>query len=284
MTLPNPKHYWRFDEGNTTQSTDSVGGAKITFEHSSFRPGRVGTALRIHPEDGAGRVETDLPDRAPPWTVSMWLKREADAESSALLSSEGFALKLEQWPNKHTLGLTRFTTADVVGVDLGSAYKAPIDEWVHLTYVGTATDTKVYANGELQTTFAQSINLPLKWIGSTHGYNERGAFLLDELKIFDQVLTSDQIRELAELPPPRKPTKVAFGKTVPGQGWKHYTTNSVTITVDTSSGKFSGIPVYTFTLAIPGLGSLWMLTGTAHIQNPTSTGFTIYVKDDTARA
>ena len=133
MAIPNPKHYWRFDEGNTTQSTDSVSGAAITFDHSSFRPGRAGTALRIHPSDGARVVITSLSDMPPPWTVSLWIQRETDAESSALLSSDEFALKLEQWPNKHTLGITRFAGSAHSGFDHSSDYRTLLGEWVHLT-------------------------------------------------------------------------------------------------------------------------------------------------------
>lgn len=210
MAIPDPRHYWRFDEGNTTQSTDSVSGAVISFDRASFRPGRAGTALRINPVDGAKVITTSLANRPPPWTVSMWLKREVDTESSALLSSDDFGLKLEQWRNRHTLGLTRFAGTNQSGFDHSSDYVVPLAQWVHLAYVGSATDTKVYVNGVLRTTFAQSISLPLRWIGSKQGYEEFGGFLLDELKIFDQALTSTQVQELAGQSAPTRPPTGPF--------------------------------------------------------------------------
>lgn len=172
----------------------------MTMDRPSFRAGKGSKVLRFHPEDGARVVTTPCLDKAPPWTAAMWIQREADTESATLLSSSSFALKLEQWPDRHTIGVTR-----VGQFDLSSDCEAPRGAWVHLIFVGTERDTRVYIDGQHQATFEQAISLPLRWIGSTLGERDFGAFLLDELQIFHEALNAAQILELYQRPPEDEP-------------------------------------------------------------------------------
>ncbi|GLW11941.1 hypothetical protein Misp01_70690 [Microtetraspora sp. NBRC 13810] len=70
--------------------------------------------------------------------------------------------------------------------------------------------------------------------------------------------------------------RVAAGSTTPGQGWVAYGANGIYIDVDTSSGRFSGTPVYTS--SVGGDGTQWGLVGTSAIYSPTATGFRVYVQ------
>ncbi len=200
MTLPTAKHHWNLDKDSGTNPVDAIGGAALRIERPDFRPGKDGqaeTCLRFAPGTDAQVVTTDLPDLAPPWTASMWIKREADTSSSALLSSERFALKLEQYQRPQKVGIT------VCGVrDLASEVEIPLGAWSHVVFVGTGLETKLYVDGAHVDTFSTDapFHLPLKWVGSMAGWTEFGAFCLDELKIFDKELTSEQVRELYNEP------------------------------------------------------------------------------------
>jgi len=199
MTLPTPKQYWTFDETSGTTATDSVSGAKITIDRESWRAGKFGNALRFNPKDGAKEVTANLPDLPPPWTVSLWVNWEEKAENgSTLLSGSKSALKLEQWDNGHVLGLTQYSYGQPgYGGDhtFGGA-SARLGEWVHLTFVGTAAETKLYIDGKPVTPPSKPIPLGLYYIGSSHGTEERASMLLDELKVFDEALTDSQVAEL----------------------------------------------------------------------------------------
>jgi len=191
MTLPSPKYYWNFNERSGATAMASVGDATIVTDRESFVPGRRGNGLRFNPKDGVRLATTTLPALPPPWTAAFWVKREADSEAASLFSSLEYAVKLEQWPNTHRLGLTEFGHADA-----SFNCTAPLGEWVHLALVGTGAGTRLYINGALQGSVARAINLGLKWLGSTGGYVEHASMILDEIKIFDEALTDAQVAEL----------------------------------------------------------------------------------------
>jgi hypothetical protein len=77
--------------------------------------------------------------------------------------------------------------------------------------------------------------------------------------------------------------RIASGATAPGAGWQQYG-NGVTITVDTSAGRFATTPNYVVSLGGPG-GNMWLTTGGASsVYEPTATSFKMYLKraDDVA--
>lgn len=199
MTLPAPKHHWSFDEGSGTTARDSAGGATIQLDRASWVPGRYGSAIRVNPRDGARSVMTRLAERPPPWTIAIWVKREADSESASLLSSPSHALRLEQCGNTHQVGLTKFSPPGKPGFDIAFPYTAPLHEWAHLVLVGTSTRATLYTNGVRQGSVDESIDLGIQWIGSTWGWHEVSSALIDEVKVFDQALTDAQVAELATM-------------------------------------------------------------------------------------
>lgn len=193
MALPNPKYYWKFDDIAGTTAIDSVSGAKMALDRAAFVAGKQGRALRFNPQDGVRMVTTTLPDLPAPWTVSFWVKREADTSGSTLFGSDKYAIKLEQWNGAHKLGFTAFGKFDT-----SFDYMTPIGEWVQVTMVGTATETRLSVNGKPQGTRQQSIALGLQWLGSSGQYVEFASMVLDEIQIFDKELTDAQVAELAD--------------------------------------------------------------------------------------
>jgi len=191
MTLPAPKYYWTFNETSGTTATDSVGGAKMAIDRESFVPGRWGNGLRFNPQSGARLATTTLPELPPPWTATFWVKREADSEAASLFSSLKYALKLEQWEDTHAVGISRFGVKDHQ-----LEYRAPVGQWVHLTFVGTSTETRLYADGRPEGRLPESIRPGLQWIGSTQGRDELASMILGDLVVFDEALTDDQVTEL----------------------------------------------------------------------------------------
>jgi hypothetical protein len=198
VTLPAPKIDWKLKDISGTTARDSVGGAALEFDRESFVPGRSGKALRFNPKDGARLVTTTFPEMPPPWTAALWVKREEDSESATLFSSTKFAFKLEQWPHTHALGFTLLGHSDE-----SFGITARVNEWVHVALVGTAAQTTLYVNGERKGTLATAVNLKMQWLGSTLGRSDFASMLLDEIKIFDRALTSDQVREVMGPTPQR---------------------------------------------------------------------------------
>ncbi|MXW42692.1 MAG: family 20 glycosylhydrolase, partial [Acidimicrobiia bacterium] len=150
------------------------------------------------------RVHFAHGDIAPPWTVSAWVKRTGSVNNATLLSSLDYRLHLQTGNTSRVGVFNRKETPR----EVPSSYTLPLNTWVYLTFVGSATDTKIYANGVLQDTLNVVVPLPRQAIGimrsgrydrdrpgqsgvSTTPVMFRGK--LDELKMWDQTLTADQI-------------------------------------------------------------------------------------------
>jgi hypothetical protein len=194
MTLPNAKYYWKFDEGSGRTAVDGIGGAIITMDRASWQASKHGTGVKFDPSgnDGVRVAQTTLTAGAPaPWTVGVWVMREGATESASLFSSNTSAIKLEQYANTRTIGVTKFGDNDY-----SIPVEAPVGKWVYLTFVGTASNTTVYVDGKLQGALPVSVDLGMSWIGSTKGYAEFAAMVIDDLEIFDSALTAAQVTEL----------------------------------------------------------------------------------------
>ncbi|MHC4397336.1 MAG: LamG-like jellyroll fold domain-containing protein [Planctomycetota bacterium] len=67
--------------------------------------------------------------------------------NAAILESSNYSLKLEQYNNTNKVGFTKYGVADYT-----FNYEAPIGSWVHLAFVATETEIKLYADGALMDT------------------------------------------------------------------------------------------------------------------------------------
>jgi hypothetical protein len=100
---------------------------------------------------------------APPWTAEFWVKRQNNTGKNAATLADAptvSSLRLEQSTGTWKVGYTKYTVADYV-----FNYRAPIGTWVHIVYVGSTTDTKLYINGSLKESSANSISCPMTTIG-----------------------------------------------------------------------------------------------------------------------
>jgi len=181
------QHY-RFDETSGVQVADSSGyGVNGTIIGPVAGTGKHGGGLTFN--GGSDRVFIGESDLDGEWTASMWVKREASGTTaSKLLDSAAASIRLEQINASGKVGITKYGIGDY-----SFNYTAPIGEWTHLTFVGTAADTKLYVNGVLTGTIGQHVPLPRKTIGASTR-SLKGT--IDELKLFDRALDAQAIRSL----------------------------------------------------------------------------------------
>lgn len=184
--------YWRFNEGSGATATDSWGNNNGTLNGPVWTGGKSDNALLF---DGINDyVSVGKADLATPWTAGMWVKREdSPAASSALLSSNNSALKLEQFNNTNKVGFTVFGVNDYL-----FNYTAPVGTWVHLTFVGTSAGTSLYVNGALQETNPAVMNCPMGNIGCGKNSADFLKGTLDEVKIYNRALSAGEIAALAQ--------------------------------------------------------------------------------------
>ncbi|WP_438025734.1 LamG domain-containing protein [Sorangium sp. So ce233] len=235
MTIPVPKHYWKLDMTSGTVAAEPYGGARIALDRASWVPGRQGQAIRFHPKNGARLATTNVRDLPAPWTIAAWVMREEDSEAATLVSSHNQMIRLEQWPSLHHVGLTH---AGVFDATFDRAI--PLHQWVHLALVGTAAGVTLYVNGKRQGEVGAPTVLGLRWLGSFGGWTDFASVIIDELTIFDQVLTDDQVNELAnqntKLPAPDTIFPLEGAWSCTWNGTKHWTfglkVSGHTLTID----------------------------------------------------
>lgn len=185
--------HWKLDETSGTTAVDSSGKSLhgtltggISFNTDSVS-GQDGKALKFDAD--TEYVSIGGSNVAPPWTVSVWVARNASPNASAILMHSGsYVIKLEQWPSTNKVGLTQY------GVDDYSFdYIAPLDTMVHLALVGTSTDTSLYANGSFVETIAVSIDAPMDSIGAS---SDALYGVVDDLRVYSEALSSADIKAL----------------------------------------------------------------------------------------
>jgi len=116
-----------------------------------------------------------------------WTPAPGRGDDGPLLNSTAAALKLDQFQTGR-VGITRYGLADH-----SFDYTAPLGEWVHLTFVATASGTALYVNGRPHSSIAAVIDLPMHSIGA----NRRMARAdLDELITYDEALSPPQVAAL----------------------------------------------------------------------------------------
>jgi hypothetical protein len=183
---------WWPAEGDATDLAGPYNGTLINSV--LFSSGKLGSAFHF---DGATtRINLGAPSVPPPWTACFWVNRQdTPMNSAALLGDANYSLKLEQYNGTHQVGISQFSVGDYT-----FGYVAPTGTWVHLTFVGTTTNTLLYTNGMLQGLLPLSFPLPRSYLGGDlvrdsvdvdHLLGD-----LDEIQLFNRALNDTEISSI----------------------------------------------------------------------------------------
>jgi Concanavalin A-like lectin/glucanases superfamily/Bacterial TSP3 repeat len=183
-------HHWRADR-HTADERGTLTGTLIGG--TAYAPGVAAGAFSFDGADDAIRFDgAPLP---PPWTLTMWVRREDGAgRSASLFNDTQTAIKLEQWPNTRKVGITHFGVADYE-----FDYQMPAGRWVHLALTASSAGTALYLDGNLTGTLPQTVNLPCAWLGGGAGDRLKGR--VDEVKIWNSALTPKEVRSEVSVAP-----------------------------------------------------------------------------------
>ena len=191
--------YWKFNEGTGSVISDSSGnGHTGNLNVPSWATGLFGPAFRMNGVDSYCAV--DLGRIVPSWSFSIWVCRTGDVPtySAVLLDttvSNGTSLRLEQASTGDDVGFSKLGTADY-----GFGYTVPLNRWTHLVFTSDGSNVRLYANGVLQSTVAQALDLYLEkiglWIYST--FSRSPLALVAEVQAYKRLLTAGEITSLAD--------------------------------------------------------------------------------------
>jgi hypothetical protein len=123
----------------------------------------------------------------------MWIYRQNSTASDArIMDSAAYSLRLEQYNGLSNMGVTAYGSADTP-----FGFVAPIGQWIHVTFAGEADGTSLLVNGVLSQKVSTVVSCPRYYLGSI-GFNAMVG-TLDDVRVFDRVLTLDEIASLAGL-------------------------------------------------------------------------------------
>ncbi len=234
---PGPVAYWKLDETGGTIAYDSAasssgsGGNHLTLGYSTFAEptwepiGKHGSALNLHGNtqaEAAGIDGTGLSSGFPGkdgngtnygMSAMAWVKLRDNTRQDILCRGSG------SWcfwvdANSH---LTEYAT------QIFGTTAVPINEWFHMAFTYDGQTAKLYLNGVLDQTKADTEGIPEHGapflIGSV-GAEDNPDGLVDEAKVYNYARTQRQILE--DMHAGRKNNPVAYWNFDEGQGGTAY--------------------------------------------------------------
>jgi len=190
-TPENNAFHWAFNEASGARTYDDKVGIGATLSNgASWDNGKQASGISFDGVDDYIEIDQMPTEHTGDWTVSAWVKRTGDQPSASLLSSHQAALKLEQVGNGTSIGLTEFGIKDHY-----FSHSTPLNEWQHLTFVGTDNETKLYINGEFKEALAVGITLPLTNIGRNINGTDALKATVDDLKVEYKALSANEVNQ-----------------------------------------------------------------------------------------
>ena len=202
--------YWNMDEGpGATTLADSAGGDNDATVHSGTTgvPGKFGNAIEIGGDDPVTAPDTGLPAGVSSCTMSAWFKQTSDfINGNGVLVSYGTTGAESGMSGQYRALAKNNASAYRVfhwDADMAPATaKSPAapDVWHHLTFTfDKAADTQaIYLDGVVigTATIPDNLDVALNGkviFGDMDVYTQIFNGLLDEVRIYDRVLSPDEI-------------------------------------------------------------------------------------------
>ncbi|WP_203884732.1 LamG domain-containing protein [Planotetraspora kaengkrachanensis] len=206
------KVVWGLDD-----ATGRSEGQSVTFHGGAQtgQPGYTGKAAAFDGADGYGDTAREVVNTARSFSAGAWVKLGDTASDHAALSQSGSARGSFTLGYDHEKGawVFRLPTRDAEGADFQAAYSpapAVAGQWIHLlgVYDSAADQITLYVNGQAGSPVAapsawQSAGgLQLGRVLGQGGYRDYWKGSLDDIEVFDRVVTGPEAQKLAAPKPP----------------------------------------------------------------------------------
>jgi hypothetical protein len=203
-------HHWKLDEnttGGTSVVVDSIGGLNGDIQGAQSVPGKAGNALSFDGSDDVVTIQNFIPPQQ--GTVAFWIDPGFGSSKQRVFGAGGdFEVIV------YSTGIVRNELfAGGSGTLQSNSGSVEPGQWFHIavTYAydnaGPSTALEVYINGELdvvgtagEPSVPTDTTLLLGYRAGAAGGEHYGG-LLDDLRIYDHVLSEAEIKALAN--PPR---------------------------------------------------------------------------------
>ena len=199
-------HHWRLDENTAagvTVAVDSVGGLNGDIQGATSVLGKSGKAFSFNGADDVVTIDNFVPPQQ--GTIVFWLNPALSKSKERILGAGG---DYEVWLRGN--GELKNELFDNGSSTIGTGPSAlNANEWNHVatTYDSTTTTVEIYLDGKLSVAGTAEVpSTPIQTTlllghraGAAAGEHYEG--LLDDLRIYDRVLSEAEVNALAN--PPR---------------------------------------------------------------------------------
>ena len=188
-----------FDEGmgKTTRDLSGKGNDGTLNGGATWAPGKHGSALSLNGSGGYVRIEPSASlIFGETFSVALWLNLDAVTGDARLV------VKDYDWDIKLNARQPQLT----VGSAVAAAFrKLPVNEWHHVVFTLSKADCRTYFDGNLGLFETNTIEAGVviaqdklgMHVGSSPLPDDFAKGLIDDLRIYDRVLTDTEIAELA---------------------------------------------------------------------------------------
>ncbi|MDJ0701184.1 MAG: DNRLRE domain-containing protein, partial [Woeseiaceae bacterium] len=200
-----PEAHWKLDETSGSTAEDAVGGHEGTTSNTEWVSGKVGGALRFNSSSDSVLVpHADEMSYTNEITVAAWINKTNffgyDAAVAKATTGSDLNYFLGTWESNPVFGFST-STDNWQGFYATSTSLLP-NTWYHLaaTFDNAADEVRIYLDGSLVEQFAAPQE-PVTNTGNIMlGRSAIGEYwpgLLDEVRIFNRVLDSNEVSDLA---------------------------------------------------------------------------------------
>ena len=208
--------WWTMDGKNTINNiSDSSGQGNTGYLFGQISTttslGKIGQAVNFDGVDDYVSVSSgSMLVTSDDWTASTWIRSTGNAGNYRVAFANGDAVGGGGGRAGFQMGITssqKFFVATIVGADSEeetlSLSSASLDTWYHLVVRKSGTDSSVYVNGVLDksatlssATMDNTGNDLNTLIGVASGNSDPWNGSIDDVRIYNRVLTSTEIRQL----------------------------------------------------------------------------------------
>lgn len=198
-----PIAQWSLDEGNGATSADRYGNSPLTLVgNPNWVRGVSGTALRFSGEGQYAETKSAVVDTSGDFTISAWVTLDSIPGFFATAVSQDGVPPLNPFYLQYGEGGFIFTTPG--GPRALTVMTPQIGKWYHLVGVhdNEVGENRLFVDGKLLVKAPSVMGSPSEGaftIGRAASGGNRADFwkgAIDEVKVFDRVLSADEVREL----------------------------------------------------------------------------------------
>ncbi len=197
--------YWKFDDGSGTIAMDSSGNGNTGILHGATwtNSGRVNGALHFNGINSWVEVpDSDSVDLSKNFTVACWIYPDVHAGNyNMLVSKHQPYINSDHswyWGIKNDVS----TFVNWGNPEIRGTQDIPLNSWTHvaITYIDATMSFCFYNNGQLDRQMDADLSIrntdKMLVIGSENGSTNFYDGLIDDVRIYNRALTSNEVLEL----------------------------------------------------------------------------------------